>query len=151
MNDPDNVAGNCGECDGLLREAPSLAFEDRKRCPTCGSMPRKFVANLVESLALTDHPQVVVSPTTFRVAASFPQGTVTVTPPLPTEVVTNALHIEVNLLEPDEKNQWGMDVSAFGKVGFAAVGNLDDVVTEAAIWLTGLAERWERKLKDEDD
>jgi hypothetical protein len=42
----------------------------------------------------------------------------------------------------------GLSTSEPSATPDAALGKLDDVLTEAAVWLRGLAQRWDRKLKE---
>jgi hypothetical protein len=105
----------------------------------------------------------------MRVAPIFPKGSVTVTlkpidfvvdggilhvttgDALPTEVVAEALHIRLSLLEPSDRGQWALDVEAFDQIGFAGIGELSDVLTEALAQVETFATKWARRLRDQRD
>jgi len=79
----------------------------------------------------------------------IPQVNAVVDLRLPTEVVAESLPVQINLLRPVGE-QWAVDVGAFGHLGKAFVGKLDDVVLAAAEWVHNRAEAWEERLKVKD-
>ena len=42
----DSIVMTCGECKEQLDESATIAVEERKPCPFCGSLRRKALVNL---------------------------------------------------------------------------------------------------------
>lgn len=150
MSESDSLRTSCGSCGDAIDESPSLAVGDRQPCPKCGSTSRRILATVSDTIHIGTSEQAIVQPATFRVKAHLPQGSITVDQRLPTEVIAEVLTIKINALRP-HTGKWAVDVSAIGALGQVIVGELDDVATELAIWIRGLAERWEERLRLTDD
>lgn len=54
---------SCGECHQTLSESESLAVEDRKQCPECGSLQRTINWSVIERQHLGDSLCVQIVPT----------------------------------------------------------------------------------------
>ena len=49
-----NQQTKCGECDALLNELPSIPAKERRPCPTCGSLSRKFEITIQDTVIVRE-------------------------------------------------------------------------------------------------
>jgi hypothetical protein len=69
---------------------------------------------------------------------------------LPTEVIAEALSLNLNILRPID-GKWPIDIEGFGVIGFATVDTREDAALAAVVYIDGLMERWEATLRAPED
>lgn len=68
---------------------------------------------------------------------------------LPSEVIAEALSLNVNILRPIN-GKWPIDVEGYGRIGFATVDTREEAALAVAIYLDGLMERWEERHRADE-
>ena len=119
---------HCGECDLVLDANPSIPVDERQPCPRCGNTESRYVkVTVTDEIGVSDTVEatktvpvvtaaetesaqpvnVVVTPGTITVKATFPRPTISVSPP----TLAHRL-LEVRVYEPtsdDESWYWQLD------------------------------------------
>jgi predicted nucleic acid-binding Zn-ribbon protein len=155
----------CANCGRELTEPVESTKEAREPCPNCGSEARKFHVELTSTIQATSSVTATLSNTRAESQVS-PVGTAheretahPATPTrdeidkvdpadLPTEVIAEAIDAGINLLPPppgDPNGQWVAEVGAWGHYVPLGVGDIDDILFAAVEWLSGLADRFQKK------
>lgn len=128
MSDEPTHPVHCGECDLALDESPSTPVAERQPCPRCGNTEARHIeVTITDEIEVSDavagaqtipvgaaveaesavSANVVVTPGTIKVKATFPKPTISVSPPTLAERL-----LEVRIIEPtsdDPSWYWQLD------------------------------------------
>ena len=155
----------CRNCEVRLTSLPEgQRLNDLGPCSNCGATDWTGTVELAGAVAAASSVTG-----TLTVTPQFPTGQVidvgtavehetahpvelssgfepTVAPEdLPTEFISEALSLKVNILPPVD-GKWPVDVEGYGRIGFATVDTREEVALAVAIYLDGLMKRWQEKL-----
>ena len=161
------VTTRCANCGTVVEEPVETPLKDRPPCPMCESTMRTFDLSVDAPTGVGIHVPgkgIVVKvgvvteretamPINVRQGFTHSDARVSVED-LPTEVITEALDVGITLLPPaadDPDGQWLVEVGVSGYHVPLGVGELPDVLLAAAVWLEGLASRWQEKRRGEHE
>ena len=155
----------CLDCGAKLTESSDPSPDARIPCPGCGSLARKIIDEISETIQTKSTVTATLSTASGQIVKV---GTVVETESaqpiqptqapsieeMPTDVIAEALQAQITLLPPEpgnEDGQWLGEVEVWGHTGLVGVGQLSDSVLEIADWLENLARRWQQARSDGSD